>query len=162
MRARALERALWSASMALAAWVIATSRHVPDGPVVGTAGIGARPTLASSDAVAAIDSAAAIVAANDPFRPDHLPSPLANVNGPSAIPTSTPASPRPTLVLQGVIGRMGQWDAVVIGVPGREGSVVIRSGDTLAGLHVRRIREDTVIISSSDTTWRLTLKESWR
>jgi hypothetical protein len=71
-----------------------------------------------------------------------------------------PKAPRPTLVLRGIIGGP-PWSAILEGIPGRQGSVVLRRGDTVAALVVRAVRRDTVVIEGADTTWRLTVKRSW-
>jgi prophage tail gpP-like protein len=65
------------------------------------------------------------------------------------------------LRLQGVIGRTNRWEAVIAGIPGRDGSVVVRAGDTLEGLRIRRIDRDTVVVGAVDTTWKLTVKGVW-
>jgi hypothetical protein len=45
------------------------------------------------------------------------------------------------------------------GIPGRQGSVLVHRGDTLAGLTVSAITRDTVTIRGADTTWRLFIKQ---
>jgi hypothetical protein len=63
-------------------------------------------------------------------------------------------------VLRGIVGGP-PWDAMIDGIPGRQGSVLVRRGDTLGGLTVSAINRDTVTIHGSDTTWRLFIKRSW-
>jgi hypothetical protein len=63
-------------------------------------------------------------------------------------------------VLRGIIGGP-PWSAILEGIPGREGSVVLRRGDTIAALRVRAVRRDTVVVEGADTTWRLTVKRTW-
>lgn len=65
--------------------------------------------------------------------------------------------PRPALALRGLLGGP-PWDAIVEGFPGREGAIVVRSGQRVGELTVRAVRRDTVIIRGNDTTWTLTLR----
>jgi hypothetical protein len=64
--------------------------------------------------------------------------------------------PKPRLVLRGILGGP-PWDALIEGIPGREGSAVVRTGDKLAGLLIRSVRRDTVVVRGADTTWKLTM-----
>lgn len=72
----------------------------------------------------------------------------------------TPRAPRPTLALSGIV--WGPEPAALIeGVPGTEGSTVLRRGDTLAGLKVTRLDSGRVVIRGMDTTWSLTVRNPW-
>lgn len=74
---------------------------------------------------------------------------------------AAPPVPRPALAISGIV-----WSdepaAVVEGMPGVEGSVVLGVGDAAAGLRVVRIEGDRVVIRGMDTTWRLTVRETWK
>jgi hypothetical protein len=74
---------------------------------------------------------------------------------------AVPQVPKPTLSISGIV-----WGdepaAVVEGVPGIEGSVVLRPGDSAAGLTVVRIQGDKVVIRGMDTTWQLRVREPWK
>jgi hypothetical protein len=73
----------------------------------------------------------------------------------------SPADPRPALAVSGII--WGDEPAAVIeGVPGVEGSTVLRSGESAAGLRVVRISQNRVVIRGMDTTWGLTVREPWK
>jgi hypothetical protein len=61
------------------------------------------------------------------------------------------------LLLRGLIGGP-PWTAVVEGIPGREQGIVLRAGDTVAGLTVRDVRAAEVIVRGMDTTWTLRLR----
>jgi hypothetical protein len=37
----------------------------------------------------------------------------------------------------------------------------VRQGDTLAGLTLRRVSRDTVLVRGMDTIWTLTVKRTW-
>jgi hypothetical protein len=99
------------------------------------------------------------VVATDPFRLNRRPSAVPYGSVP---PESTP-QPRavlPELRLAGVIGP--PWRAMLDGVPGRTETVVVAEGDTLGGLRVRAIRNGRIELSTSDTTWTLTMRRTWQ
>jgi hypothetical protein len=99
---------------------------------------------------------------SDPFRLDRRPAPVRyrpELEGAGA-PAPPPSPPKPVLVLRGIVGGP-PWDAMIDGVPGRQGAVLVHRGDTLGGLTVGVIQRDTVIIHGADTTWRLSIRRSW-
>jgi hypothetical protein len=98
----------------------------------------------------------------DPFRLDRRPAPVRyrpELEGAGA-PAPPPSPPKPVLVLRGIVGGP-PWDAMIDGIPGRQGAVLVHRGDTLGGLTVSVIQRDTVIIHGADTTWRLSIRRSW-
>lgn len=98
---------------------------------------------------------------NDPFRLSRRPSSVRYSSTPAAAPPSPVATaPRPTLVLRGIVGGP-PWSAIVEGIPGREGTTLLRPGDSAGTLVVRSVGRDTVVIKGADTTWRLTVKRTW-
>jgi hypothetical protein len=93
------------------------------------------------------------------FRPDRSRPekvPVVAVQGQPPV----PQPPKPALKLRGLIGGP-PWDVLLEGIPGRDGAVVARVGQTLGGITVRAVRRDTVIAQGMDTTWKLTLVRSW-
>ena len=64
---------------------------------------------------------------------------------------------RPILVLKAIVGGP-PWTAVLGGVPGQRGDVLIGEGARVDSLEVRRISRDHVVLSGPDTTWVLALK----
>jgi len=110
-----------------------------------------------------VAAAAKAIAAGDPFRLDHRPSTVAyraELEG-VAPPPPPPVPPKPALALAGLVGGP-PWAALLDGVPGRDGSVLVHAGETLGALHVRGVSAAGVTISGMDTTWHLTLKRPWR
>ena len=80
-------------------------------------------------------AAAARVAEHDPFRLDHRPATVPyrpEQEGAAQRPRS-PKPPKPHLALSGIVGGP-PWSAILDSVPGREGSVLVKRGDTLGGL----------------------------
>ena len=109
-----------------------------------------------------LDSLTAFVAATAPFRATRKPSTVAFDPKPLAQPAdSTAAAPRPTLSLSGVV-----WGtvptAVIQGLPGVEGSKVMRKGDVIGGITVSRIDRNRVWLTGVDTSWVLNLREPWK
>jgi len=52
--------------------------------------------------------------------------------------------------------------AVIEGFPGVEGSHVVRVGDVIAGLAIKRVGGGRVVITGMDTTWVLEVRQPWR
>jgi hypothetical protein len=72
-----------------------------------------------------------------------------------------PAPPKPVLSLVGLVSGI-EPAAVVEGLPGVEGSRVVRVGDVFAGLRIKQIDSDRVVIVGMDTTWVLRVREPWK
>jgi hypothetical protein len=97
----------------------------------------------------------------DPFRLERRPADVAYRPELEGAPPPPPGPPKPALALQGILGGP-PWEAIVEGLPGREGGVVVRVGDRAGALLVRRVTRDTVVIAGLDTTWTLTMRSAWR
>lgn len=161
MRTAALERGLWSVT---AVALIVTGLGVraaratsvtPARPIISAA---PEPRRLDADSIA---QAVAYVVANDPFRLSRHPATVAYSPALEGLAPPAPVRPpRPNLVLRGVVGGP-PWSAILDGIPGREGSALVRRGDSLGTLVVRAVGRDTVIIKGADTTWRLTVKPLW-
>jgi hypothetical protein len=113
------------------------------------------------------------VTGGNPFRLDRVPAPIgfaqpgmAGMPGMMGMPGMPPPEyeppppPRPQLLVSGIIGP--PWQAMLEGVPGREGAVVVKRGDVLGDLRIRDITESVVVVASPDTTWRLTVRKPWQ
>lgn len=108
------------------------------------------------------DSLTQHIVDHDPFRVDHHPAAVAfGEQAPSAAPAVVTPSPLRALALRGVVGGP-PWQAVLAGVPNRNGNVVVREGDTLAGLRVVRTRRESVVLQGRDTVLTLTLTHTWQ
>jgi hypothetical protein len=167
MSRRALERVLWTTTLAagLASPILrARTRARVEGPPVA-APARARlvpPVLPTADS---LESAAETIAADNLFRPDRSPADPAPAAAAAPAPGMPPVgfqppSTKPRLVLRGILGGP-PWDALIEGLPGREGAIVARAGQTISGLTIRAVRRDTVFVRGFDTTWTLTLGRSW-
>jgi hypothetical protein len=114
--------------------------------------------------VDSLRAAATRVAEHDPFRLGHRPAtvPYRPEQGGGAQQASPPPKPPiPHLTLSGIVGGP-PWSAILDSVPGRDGSVLVRKGDTLGGLKVRSVGRDTVIVQGADTVWKLVVKRPWQ
>ena len=95
-----------------------------------------------------------------PFRLVRQPATAAYQVGRPDAQVDAPSVQRPVLSLSGIIsGRRPA--ALVDGVPGHEGSVLLQLGDTAAGLRLRQVGRDRVVVTGMDTTWTLTLRQAW-
>ena len=73
---------------------------------------------------------------------------------------AAPAQPKPVLVLSGLV-RGARPAAVLAGIPGTEGEVVLRQGDRVGGLRLVRLEGDRAVVRGLGSTWRLTLRNPW-
>jgi hypothetical protein len=160
MTRRHIERALWCcAALTVSAGLLGvrsseprTVGEIAELPVVAT--------LTAPPNSAALDSAVDDITDRNLFRPERASAEeRAGAPAPGPMAMAVPSN-RPHLVLKGVLGGP-PWDAVVEGVPGREGALVIRVGESVAGVSVRAIRRDTAYVRGFDTTWALPLSRTW-
>ena len=158
-----VERSLWAfaalfTALAVAGWrnggSLAEDRsHSARHPAAGAG------TASASSRAAVLTSLASGIVARDPFRLERRPSSVAFGALPAAPTAPADPSRRPRLILSGIFGP--PWQAVLEGIPGREGSVVARVGDVFGELRIRSIRRDTVVVQGADTTWKLTVRNVW-
>ncbi len=143
---------------------VGASVRIVAGPIVRVQ----LPSAAASDTSApvstsggriAAESVAAVVA-RDPFRIGRRP--LLPAYDPLRLAEQlAPQAPKPTLRLVGLVSGADP-SAVIEGLPGVEGSRVLRVGDVVAGLSVKRISGTHVVIVGMDTTWVLEVREPWK
>jgi hypothetical protein len=96
------------------------------------------------------------------FRADRRPSSVAYDATQPVTPDapSRATVPKPTLAVSGIV--WGPEPAAVLeGVPGVEGSTVVRRGESAAGLRVIRIEGELVVVRGLDTTWTLKVRNPW-
>jgi hypothetical protein len=137
-------------TLAVTGWYGGTPHSLASRPTVSTV---ADPGVSPAES---IEAAARIVSATDPFRLDRRPASVAyrpELEGVAPL----PKPPKPLLVLEGLVGH----SALIGGVPGRSLTAIVSAGDTLAGLRIRWVGRDTVVVSDADTTWRLTVRRPW-
>jgi hypothetical protein len=72
-----------------------------------------------------------------------------------------PSAARPTLTLSGIVWG-AEPAAIVEGMPGAEGSTVMRRGDVSSGIRVKRIERSRAVLVGLDTSWVLEVREPWR
>jgi hypothetical protein len=70
-----------------------------------------------------------------------------------------PPAQRPPLVLAGIVGGP-PWEALLEGIPGREGSVVARTGEEIAGFVLVRVDRRGVTLRGHDTTMVLAVRRA--
>jgi hypothetical protein len=74
---------------------------------------------------------------------------------------SAPPVERPPLALSGIVWG-AEPAAIVEGMPGAEGSTVLRRGESSSGIRVARIERARVVLVGRDTSWTLEVREPWR
>ena len=153
---RIVERVMWLATMAasLALFEVMRPRERPDASGAMAQALAVIPTVPALWSDDSLEDAVESITHDDIFT--RTASDAQRPIGAPAPPVATPRPPRPTLVVRGVLGP--PWDVVLDGIPGRDGSTVLRIGEVVSGISVRAIRADTVIVRGQDTTWTLTLR----
>ena len=158
MSRRWIERGLWlttavaacTGALELHAEIVGAARSAPVPVIPSLAAVIRRPTPDS------LESAVGDIADGNLFRSDRESAD--ERAAPMPVPMGMPpvASSKPRLVLKGILGGP-PWDAIIEGIPGRDGAVVVRAGQSVAGVAVRSVRRDTVFARGFDTTWALIL-----
>jgi hypothetical protein len=119
--------------------------------------IGAVATSPDSATPPRVDSVVSHLVARDPFRIGRRPSALA-YDPLRLAAQQAPPVPQPALVLVGLVAGADPT-SVIQGLPGVDGPRVLRVGEQVAGIKVRKMAGDTVWLVGLDTTWVLRLKE---
>ncbi|HXE60059.1 MAG TPA: hypothetical protein VN607_05110 [Gemmatimonadaceae bacterium] len=162
MRIIVLERCAWAVTVIALASAVRTWYRISlpveaPIPAIWPVSPPARPIAADSLGVLT-----ARIVDSDPFRLDRKPAAVAYGVTPDPLANESPvppAAPRPPLVLVGIVGP--PWRALVDGVPGHDGSLVLRAGQSVGDLRVREVNASTATISAADTTWHLAVKRTW-
>lgn len=179
MTRRRWEQLLWAAALVLAlgGWM-RWRRALRPASEPALASLAAPPPVRPVTP-ARLAAASEEVARNDPFRLDRSPAPLGSPTlgigsavgpGLTGVPPYGPAGGTfppytppggsgfggPPLRVTGISGP--PWEALLEGIPGRQGAVVVRPGDRVEDLRIRSITSDLVVVQGRDTTWRLQVK----
>ena len=97
----------------------------------------------------------------DPFRTARSPSDVAyDPLRLASAGVAVMALPKPALVLTGIVWGASP-EAVLEGLPGVNGARVLRAGDIVSGLLVKRIEHGRVTVVGMDTVWILTVRQPW-
>lgn len=148
--------------LAAAAWIIRPSAPGQLRTPLATA---ARAGAAVRTERPALDSLTAAAAGKAPFRASRA-APRVRYDAERPVmagAVAAPRGPRPVLAVSGIAwGGTARASAVIEGLPGSEGARVVRAGEVVAGLRVRRIQPDLVIVTAKDTTWTLRVREPWK
>jgi hypothetical protein len=160
MTSRRVEPLLWATAAVFLALGVLRWRFAVD-----ASDLGVSPTQLVARAIpdplgAAADRTAALAIDADPFRASRRPSSVAFAAQGDGAPVA-PRAPRPPLAMAGSVGGP-PWSAILDGVPGHDGSLIVTAGDTVAGLRIKSVRRDSVVVQGADTTWRLGVRKSWQ
>ncbi len=124
----------------------------------------AAPALPPRIDSAALAAASRMIKSRDPFRLERKPANVAYSSWEPVQPSAAAPPPkpsRPTLVLAGILGGP-PWQALVEGIPGREGGVLLAVGAESNGVRLQAIRGDTAFLAGFDTSWALLPRRTWR
>ena len=162
MSAPRMDLALWAgAALLVAAAILGVRRSLHGESDATTATATAASGLVRHGESSAEDPAYGVD--HDPFRLARHPASVAyrpELEG-VAPPPPPPKPPHPLLVLGGILGGP-PWEALLDGVPGHDGSVVVHQGQMIGDLRIRSVTRDSVIVQGADTTWRLGIRRSWQ
>lgn len=162
MKGRRLEALLWILALLVVLLGWQRWRHAAPEAESAPGALRATPPEPRPVSRERLVAAGRAVVGGNPFRLDRAPAPIGfNQPGmmmPGMQPVYVPPPPpRPPLAVTGIVGP--PWQAVMEGIPGREGtSVVVRRGDVFGDLRIRDVTRTTVVVSAPDTTWRLTVR----
>jgi len=106
------------------------------------------------------DSLARVVVGRDLFRSDRRSATIAYDPSRGAAPLPD-GPPKPQLVLTGVVWG-SEPEAVVEGLPTSTGPRVVRAGDVVGGVTIKRIEVNRLVAMGFDTTWTLTVRVPWK
>lgn len=163
MKGRRLEATLWLLALTLVCWsAFRGSRLRPAAQATAVTLPGAA-AIPAAFPLERLFVAATTAAETDPFRLERHPSAVPYKPGFEGAPPPPPPPrpPRPNLALSGTIGGP-PWAALIEGMPGREGSILVRQGDLLGDFRIALVTRDSVIVEGADTTWNLKLKRVWK
>jgi hypothetical protein len=135
-----------------------------------------RPSVAAQDrwlrpieSPEAADTIALLVAASqlrdrDPFRWARTPAAIRFNPWEPVAPLVSSAPPPPSRPVLGLVGLVGgpPWTALIEGIPGREGGVLLRVGERIGGIRLDEVHGSTARLSGLDTTWVLIPRQAWR
>ena len=107
------------------------------------------------------DSLARVAILRDVFRSARRAAAVRYDPQRAAAPIESSQAPKPMLALLGLVAG-AEGTAVIEGFPGVEGLRVVRVGDVVAGLRVKQIDSNRVVIAGMDTTWVLRMREPWK
>jgi hypothetical protein len=109
-----------------------------------------------------LDSIILAASARAPFQPSRRQASV-RFDARRVLPSTPPPPPppRPQLALTGIV--WGQDPAAVVeGLPGIEGGKLVRKGEQVNGITIRRVARNHIEASGFDTLWTLTVREAWR
>lgn len=162
MRRKNFEFLLWAAAFMIAVWSGSAWFIGATAPPGAGKNLPAAPTLQEPYPADLLKADKATLIETDPFRLERRPADVAYVPGGEHEPPAPaiPAPSRPLLTLTGTISGP-PWAALIEGVPGREGSVLVREGEIVGELRITKVTRDSTVIVGSDTTWNLKLRRAW-
>lgn len=156
---RRVEQSLWIATSLIAIGTIirpSATKTYSGAATIPRALDGTATAAITSKSPRSIDSVLHEIISSDVFRRERNAAEASLQASASQPPATRPPAPsRPHLILRGLVGGP-PWDAILDGIPGHDGSYVVRAGDSVGGLKIRSVRRDGAVIRGMDTMWVLT------
>jgi hypothetical protein len=111
--------------------------------------------------VLSLRAEAGFVIGNNPFRLDRSAPTAESMGLTAGEGIEVHAAPAgPALTLAGIIGP--PWRALLEGLPGVQGQILVAAGDRIGELSIRSVGHTQVVVAERDTTWILTMDSRWR
>lgn len=152
-----LERSLWFGAFATLCLTVASDRNrsaTRDDLQHSAHKLDLGVTMFDDDTLTA---AADRTTQSDPFRADRHPASVPFSMTPMGISApSMAAGPPLRIALRGTIGGP-PWRAILSGIPGHDGTVLLSPGDSLGGILVRRVTRDSAVVRLKDSTWAVAI-----
>ncbi|HKV43581.1 MAG TPA: hypothetical protein VJT32_02720 [bacterium] len=106
------------------------------------------------------DSLARVVAGRDLFRADRRAAAVRYdpTRGAAPLPDGPP---KPQLAVTGIVWG-DEPEAVLEGLPTTTGPRVVRVGDAIGGVTIKRIEQGRLVAVGFDTTWTLSVRVPWK
>ena len=161
MRREVLERALWIATCAVACTgTLATMRLRPEATIAPRASTG-RAAFAGISTEPDGDSLVAMIISANPFRLDRRGVEATVVEvAPPVVDTAPPKPSALELMLRGTFGGP-VWEALVEGLPGVRGAVVVKAGLTFGPFLIVSVKKDSLVVRSGDQQWTYGVVVPW-
>jgi hypothetical protein len=154
----ASEGGVWLTLLAgVVAVAVAIARPIRN---VTAAGLPSAPPVVVARRPAPVDSFSRVIARRNLFQPTRRPASVP-YRLETPVPVVPPGPPKPVLRLNGIIGGPAP-SAIIEGIPGSDGPVVVRSGEVIGPLTVGKIESSSVRIGGMDTTWVLRVTAPWQ
>lgn len=158
MISRGVEIVCWTVAAGAVVWGVGAGTDAPFRVLAGAQAIAPPETAMPTVSAESLGVAARDVIERDPFRLARRPARVAfHQGGPEAPPVDSVPVPE----LLGIVGGP-PWQALLQGLPGQTGPLLVKVGDEFGPVSVRAISADTVLVAVNQSAVKLTVRQPWR